>query len=150
MLFSLKIALDTFLPVMAVISSTAKWQYALLYMKIIVVFSMKPKYHIEHTWLVLHLLKEASVKLELKKRDQVSTPRKLEMEEHIADPIYKLKVPTTMTELRLFLGRCYVSRRFVPKIRTISSPLSKWLCRSQVKELGILIEEKLSAVETPN
>lgn len=77
----------------------------------------------------------------------MTEPGKIKLTIHTADSIRKFQVPTTVIELRSFFKLCDIFRRFVPNVATIASPLSKRLCKSQVKELRSLIKEELGALE---
>lgn len=69
-------------------------------------------------------------------------------EDHTFDAVRKLQVPTTVTKLRLFLGRCKVFRRLVIGIVRIKLPFSIRLHNSQAIELGSFTNKKLESLKT--
>lgn len=72
---------------------------------------------------------------------------KLGVANRTADAFRKLQVPTTVTELKSFLGLRNVFRRFVPSFERIVSSLSKRLSMTQVKVLGRVSKHKIEALE---
>lgn len=74
-------------------------------------------------------------------------PGKLGVTNHAEDSTRKLQGPITVTDLKLFLGRCSVFRRFVLNFLRITSPLLKRLCGIQAKNLGPLTKEELEVLE---
>lgn len=113
MLFGSKNPPATFRRVMKVIFSMVKRQYALVYFVDIVIFVKELESHIENTRLVLRLLRGAGDTSKLKKcafsSNQIGflghliKPGKPKVPEHTADANRKLRVPTTVTKLRLLL-----------------------------------------------
>lgn len=67
MSFALKNAPGTFQTTMKIILSSVKWQLALVYLEITVIFSMTLEKHIEHVEQVLALPQRARVTIKLKK-----------------------------------------------------------------------------------
>lgn len=51
---------------MDVINASVKWQFVLVYLDNITIFSKSPSEHVEHTHQVLHLLSDDGVTLKLK------------------------------------------------------------------------------------
>lgn len=125
--FGLRNAPGTFQRTMDVILSTVKWQFALVYLDDIVVFSRTPVEHIDHVRHVLTLLHDDGVILKLKKcrfftdtidyLSHVIRPRRSEIASHTTDAIRGLQTPTSPTELRSFLGLCNVSAASYPTSR---------------------------------
>lgn len=103
---------------MNVILATVKWQFALLYLVDIIIFSKHAYKHIEHVRQVLTLFNDAGMMLILKKSkfftDQINylahviKTGKLQVADHTADAIRDLKTPTTIMEVRSFLDLCNV------------------------------------------
>lgn len=148
----------TFQPVMNIILSRVNWQFALVYFDDIVIFSKTPHEHAAYTKRFSKLLKKNSVTLKLKKSafftnridyfGHVIKPGRLDNANCIADVVSELTVPTTVTELRSFLGLSNVFRHLVLILAGISSPLSKWLRKTRDKELRPLNNEELKVFET--
>lgn len=67
---------------------------------------------------------------------------------HIANVIRKVKTLTMVSELRSFLGICYVFGRFVPNFARIVSPLPKRLKEIHSEFLRPLKEDKLHDLHT--
>lgn len=143
---------------MDVVLSRVRSQYVIVYMNETVIFSKKPKEHFDHKKSVPRLLKDAYATVKLKKCvsftneiDNIGHFTKLEkvkVANHIVEDICRLQIPTLVTGLRLCIGLCNVSKRFLLNITRIESPLSKRLCRSQDKKLGPLTEEEETALYT--
>lgn len=97
-----------------------KWEYALLYLDHIVIFSIKTDEYTKHACLVSRLPKNAGVSLEFQKcaffiniidyLDQIIRPVRLEVANHTAGAIRELGTPSADTETKSFQGLCNVFR----------------------------------------
>lgn len=140
---------------MDVILSTIRWQYALVYLDDVIVYSRSIEAHLDHVYSVLQLLKDAGVTLQLKKCQfftdnvdylgHVIRPGKLQVADKTTEAIEGLKPPTTVTGIRSFLGLCNVFRRFVPNFARISSPLNAKLRKGEPSSFGDLDEKETEA-----
>lgn len=112
--FGLKNAPGTFQRVIDVILSQVKWQYALVYLDDVIIFSKSVDEHFSHVSTGLQLFKSAGVSLKLKKCSlftnkvdylgHVIRPGKLQVAERTTEAIQGLKEPSTVTGMKSFLG----------------------------------------------
>lgn len=108
---------------MGVILLPVKWQYTLVNLDHIVLFSRFPIQHIVEVRQVLRLLRKAEVTMKLKMYSVFTNtidslghaiqPRRLKIALHTIDVIKKLKPPKHIPKLRSFLGLCNAFRRLV-------------------------------------
>lgn len=97
----------TFQQAMHVILSTVKYQFALVYLDVIVIFSRTPDEHILPIHTILNLIRDSGVTLKLKKIHfftetidyfgKVIRPRRLEIASH-TDEIRDLNLAINVTE----------------------------------------------------
>lgn len=116
----LKMPSETFQPVMDVILATVKWQFSLVYLDYIKIFSKSPSEHLKHVHQVLQLLWDTAATLKLEKFSffiktidylgHIILPHKLEVETHTPDAICNSKELRNVTDLRFFLGLCNTFR----------------------------------------
>lgn len=109
-----------------------EWQFALVYIDNIVVFSRSIAEQIDHVKHVLPLLRHAGVILKLKKckfltetidyMGHVTCPRRLKNASHTTDAIERLKGRRNITELKSFLNLFNAFRRLVPNLARFASP----------------------------
>lgn len=128
-------ATSLFHPSMDVIPLTIKYQFGLVYLDDIVIFSKSVSDHFSHLHSVPGILFDACVLFKLIWcfffGDKIDYPGhvikagKLIMSDKETDSIRELKQPTNMTDLKLFLDLCNVSRRFVPNSARFPAPLNK-------------------------
>lgn len=126
---------------MDVFLSQVKWKFTLTYLYDIAFFFRSPCYPFKYVKRVLSLIRYARVDLKLKKYNlftrkinflgQVIRPCRLRIGTHKTYSINGLKPPTNISKLRLFLGLCIVSRRFVLNFARIAAPLIQKLRKDQ-------------------
>lgn len=100
------------------ILSAVKWQFSLVYLGDIVVFSKSPEDHIERIRSVVIFSSDASVTLKLRKYiifnktidylGLIISQKRLVFASHTTSALRKLQTPTSPTKLRSFPGLCKV------------------------------------------
>lgn len=130
--FRLWNAFETFQRTAVVILKTVKSQFALVYLKDVVIFFKTSEEHFRYIREVLTLLNNANITFKLKKcqlfvktvdyQGHVIRPRRLEIASHSTDAIHGLQKPTNITELQSFSGLCNILRQFVPNFCKTSGP----------------------------
>ena len=133
--FGLCNAPATFQRAMDVILAGVRFDFALVYLDDIIVYSSTFEAHVKQVEKVLQLLKKAKVTLKLKKcrfavreveyLGHLIKPGRLEIKEANVRCLRETPFPKTKTQLRSFLGTCNVYRRFVPRFAQIAAPLSE-------------------------
>jgi hypothetical protein len=156
--FGLCNAPATFQRALDMILSKVKWNYALVYLDDVIVYSKCINEHLRHLDEILSLFEGAGASLKLKKchffqptvdyLGHVIHPGKLAVAEKNIDSIKKAIYPKTSTELRSFLGISNVYRRFVDKFANIASPRSDLLKKGQ-PEIFVLNKEQQDAFNKP-
>ena len=131
--FGLTNAPATFQRLMERILAGLQWQICLVYIDDIIIFSRSAEEHLQQLQTVLSRLQAAGLKLKPKKcklfRRKVSFLGHLVSEAGIeTDPekvaaVQKWPRPSTVTDVRSFLGFCSYYRRFIPEFASISKPL---------------------------
>ena len=139
--FGLKNAPATFQRAIDIILSTVKWQFALIYLDDVVVFSRTFDEHMAHLAIVLRLLKDAGITLRLSKchffkrevdyLGHIVRPGELLVAPKSCEAVAEFEPPRTQTELRSFLGLCNVYRRFVKDFAKIAAPLNDKLRKGE-------------------
>ena len=132
--FGLCNAPATFQRTLDILLAGVRFDYALVYLDDIIVYSSTFSEHLRHLDHVLSLLKSANVTLKLEKCRFASReveylghlikPGKLELKYSNVRALAGLSYPRTKTELRSFLGTCNVYRRFVRGFASIARPLT--------------------------
>lgn len=138
------------------ILASIKWQFALVYLDDIFIFSKVPEKHVNHFKHMLTLPQRAGVTSKLEKCSfftdtinylgHVIRPRRLMIDADTADAIKKLKEPRIITELCSFLGLCNVFQRFFPSFARKVAPLNHKLHKYQPKKFVPLNKEELTAI----
>ena len=156
--FGLRNAPATFQRAIDFILADAKWQFAIVYIDDIIIFSRTPEEHLEHLDTVLGLLAKAGVTLKLNKchffREQIEylghiiAPGELRVANKTTENVKLLDPPTTKTEVRSFLGMCNVYRRFIKDFATIARPLTSLTKKEVAERWQVLTEEQMHSFET--
>lgn len=120
--FGLCNAPATFQRAIDMILARVKWQYALVYLDDIIVFSQGAEEHVSHLDKVFTLLSEAGLTLkpskchlfcnEVEYVGHIVRPGYISVNEKNLKAIRRAKFPHTQTQLRSFLSMCNVYRRF--------------------------------------
>ena len=155
--FGLKNAPATFQRAVNIILSRVKWQYALVYIDDVIIYSNSIEKHFEHVHHVLSLLRQAGITLRLQKYNFFTEsvdylghtihPGRLQVARNNLKALREPKAPTNQTEIRSFLGMCNVYRRFIPNFARIANPLNRKLHNGQPVSFEILTDEEYDAFE---
>ena len=125
----------------------------------VVIFSRTEEEHFEQVDQVLTLLREAGVKLKLKKcfffhervkyLGHVITPGRLSVANtaKATCAVREASFPESITQLRSFLGACNVYRRFVKDYSKIATPLSDMLRKNADNNWHLPTEDQRRAFE---
>lgn len=70
--------------------------------------------------------------------DHVIRPDKFDVAESTTNAFRKIQDPAVQTEIRFFLGLCYVFRRFVRNVSRVIAPFNKKLCKDHAKSSLLL------------
>ena len=118
------------------------WNICLYYLDDIIVFSASWEEHLERLRAVFERLRRANLKLGAAKchlaRKEVGflgykvTPEGLEPEPKLMEAISRLTPPTSVTEVRSFLGFVGYYRRFIRRFSDKAAPLNALLHKNQV------------------
>ena len=106
-----------------------------VYIDDILIYSRTLEEHLSHLRLVLERIKSAGLKLKISKcafvREEVEflghmlTPGGLKVNPRLVQSVSEFPTPTTLKEVRQFLGLCSYYRRFIHQFAAISQPLNK-------------------------
>lgn len=134
--------------------ATVKWQYALVYFDVFVVYLQTPSQHIQQAATVLRLIMSAKLALELKKCffltrpfdccGHTILPKTIEVAAEKTDAIYGFKTAINVGELGSFHGLRNVYCRLVPSFSTIAALPNGKLKKGDPRYFGV--EEKDLAV----
>ena len=137
--FGLRNAPSTFQRALDIALSGVRWRICLVYIDDVIVFSQNREEHLEHLDTVLSLLKEAGIKLKLKKcfffKDEVEylgfriRPGTLSAypDAKAIAAVQNATFPQTPTQMKSFLGACNVYRKFIRGLAHKSTPLTDML-----------------------
>ena len=155
--FGLKNAPATFQRDVDIILSRVRWQYALVYLDDVIVYSKTLEEHFTHMRTILGMLKDAGVSLKLPKchffqssvdyLGHVIRLGKLEVSSRTCEALRQATAPTTQPGIRSFVGLCNIFRRFVPNFARIATPLNQKLEKDQPTKFGHLTDEEREAFE---
>mgnify|MGYP003411260331 FL=1 len=153
--FGLCNAPATFQRALDMLLAKVKWNFALVYLDDVIIYSHSLKDHLVHVDYVLSLLRNAGISLKLQKCNffqprvdylgHVVTPGKLSVAEKNIETIRQAKHPQNRTELRSFLGMCNVYRKFVPHFAKKAAPLTELLKKGQPIELDALSKDQVQS-----
>lgn len=133
--FGLCNAPSTFERLMEQVLSGLQWQICLIYLDDVIIFSTNFTEHISRLDEILGKLGQAGLKLKPKKchffcEEVLYLGHKVSEDGIATDPekiraVQDWKIPSTLTDVRSFLGLCSYYRRFIPQFSTIAKPLTK-------------------------
>ncbi|GBG72006.1 hypothetical protein CBR_g10942 [Chara braunii] len=113
----------------------------IVYMDDILVYSSSYEGHVQHIEWVMHALRDASFKVALEKCQfflttvsflgHVMTDKGLQPEPQKVAAVRDASVPTTITQIRAFLGLALYYRRFIKGFAAIAGPLTNLLRKDQ-------------------
>jgi len=134
-----------------------KWQYVLVYLDDIIVFSHDAETHLSHLDKVFTLLGNTGVTLKAKKCHLFSIEVEylghlvrsgsISVNEKILKAIRKAQFPKTQTQLRSFLGMCFVYRRFTDSFAKYAKPLNRLASTTLPKRLAPPTQEEQEAFD---
>ena len=147
----------TFQRALDLILSKVRYDFALVYLDDIIIFSNSFEEHLVHLSHVLSLLKAANVSLKLSKcrfaqREVVYLghlikPGRLEMLSARVDALKLIELPRTKKEMRSFLGLASFYRRFIKRFSKMAKPLHDLTTDSTPSVLLTLSEEQVKAFD---
>lgn len=156
--FGLKNAPGTFQRAADVILAQVRWQFALVYLDDVIIYSKSIEEHFDHLDIVLKLMHGAGLTLKLRKcaffQDTVDylghvvSPGKLAVARRGIEAVKKCLPPRDITELRSFLGLCNVYRRFVANFSRIAAPLNQKMKKGMPTKWGDLTDKEMEAFQT--
>ena len=156
--FGLTNAPATFQRALDILLSGVKWQYCLVYLDDVIIFSNDEETHLQHVDTILTLLQNAGITLKFSKpeffRSSVDylghkiTQGRLEVNMKRKNALRKAKYPCTQTQIRSYIGMCDVYRRFLKDFAKIASPLTQLLKRGCTSDIPHPGQEEMRSLET--
>ena len=133
--FSLTNAPATFQRLMEDCLGDLHLNMCIIYLDDVIIFSKTSKEHLVRLWAVFEKFAAAGLKLKLSKCELVKTrihylghvvsENGIECDPRIIEVVLKWPIPTTVTEVRQFLGFCNYYRRFIFQFAHIAQTLNK-------------------------
>jgi hypothetical protein len=112
-------------------------QFVMVFIDDILVYSKRMEEHEEHLWLVLQRLWEHQLYAKFSKCEfwikevpflgHVVSPEGIAVDPNKVKEVLQWKLPTTVSEVRSFLGLADYYRRFIPNFSKIMKPISELL-----------------------
>src|SRR5438034_1091470 len=142
--FGLKNAPPTFQRMMNELFMDYLYDWMVVYIDDILIYSKTFEEHMEHLKIVFNILRKANLMMKLKKCKFLE--QNIEFLGHIVgkdgikvDPakiekVKNLKIPTTVREVRSILGLCSYYRKFVKDFSKIAKPLNELLKKNKDNE----------------
>src|SRR5437016_1370401 len=142
--FGLKNAPPTFQRMMNELFMDYLYDWMVVYINDILIYSKTFEEHMEHLKIVFNILRKANLMMKLKKCKFLE--QNIEFLGHIVgkdgikvDPakiekVKDLKIPTTVREVRSILGLCSYYRKFVKDFSKIAKPLNELLKKNKDNE----------------
>ena len=131
--FGLTNAPSTFMRLMNEVLRTFIGRFVVVYFDDILIYSRSLEEHLDHLRAVFNALRDARLFANLEKctfcTDRVSflgyvvTPQGIEVDQAKVEAIHSWPIPTTVTQVRRFLGLAGFYHRFVKDFSTIAAPL---------------------------
>ncbi len=153
--FGLTNAPATFQRAIDILLSGVNWQFCLVYLDDVIVYSNTEEDHIRHVDEVLTVLGKAGLSLKFAKshffRRSVNylghriTPGQLKVDLKRRDALEGFQFPRTQTQVRSFLGMCNVFRRFVKDFAKIAGPLNELLKKGMPVDLEPPTDQQIEA-----
>jgi len=153
--FGLTNAPATFQRALDILLAGVKWQFCLVYLDDVIIFSKEEEEHIRHVDHVLTVLRQAGVTLKLRKSEffrksvnylgHTIRPGRLEILESGTEALREAKFPKNQTQLKSYLGSCNVYRRFVKHFAKVAAPLTDLLKKGLPFQLEPPDQEQLES-----
>ena len=133
--FGVSTAPACFQQTMDLVLAGIKWNYALVYLDDIIVYSKTEEEHLSHLEEVFKRLRKAGLKCNAEKcefmKDKVAFLGHIISAEGIApnqqkvQAVREIKPPTTVTEVKSFLGMAGYYRKFIKNFSSIAEPITE-------------------------
>ena len=128
-------------------------QYSIIYLDDMIIFPKTPSEHLDRLEAVFAKIAEAGLRLKPKKCEffktrveylgHIISKNGIEMNPKKIEAIVKWPEPSTVTEVRSFLGFCNYYRKFMYKYAQIAKPLYKLVSGDNAKKKNSKIEWSL-------
>ena len=134
----------TFSLLMDNVLSGLSLEVCLYYLDDIIVFSKDWEEHLQHLQMVLCRLQEANLRLGHKKctlawssvtfLGHLVSAEGLQPDPPLLDCIWEIRLPTTVSQVRSFLGLVGYYRRFIKRFSNVTAPLNRLLKKNKLFE----------------